>query len=51
MTIISSGKNSIITLTGYIDLGITNNGVVEINAKNTNMKLIIDGTVNRYVCL
>ncbi|AFB21518.1 hypothetical protein [Rickettsia canadensis] len=49
MTIISSGKNSIITLTGYIDPGIPNTGLVEINAKNTNIKLIIDSIVNRYV--
>ncbi|WP_017442698.1 beta strand repeat-containing protein [Rickettsia gravesii] len=48
MTIVASGKNSTIELTGNIEPVVPNTGVVEINARNANTKLTIDGTANKY---
>lgn len=48
MTTVASGKNSTIELTGNIEQVIPNTGVVEINARNINTKLTIDGMANKY---
>ncbi|MCX4079329.1 hypothetical protein N7280_01495 [Rickettsia rhipicephali] len=48
MTTVASGKNSTIELTGNIESVVPNTGVVEINARNANTKLTIDGTANKY---
>ncbi|KJW04713.1 cell surface antigen-like domain protein [Rickettsia argasii T170-B] len=48
MTTVASGKNSTIELTGNIEQVVPNTGVVEINARNANTKLTIDGMANKY---
>ncbi|MEG8230051.1 hypothetical protein O6R16_03070 [Candidatus Rickettsia tasmanensis] len=48
MTTVASGKNSTIELTGNIEPVVPNTGVVEINARNANTKLTIDGMANKY---
>ncbi|WP_256621196.1 hypothetical protein [Rickettsia sp. TH2014] len=48
MTTVASGNNSAIELTGNIEPLVPNVAIVEINAKNANTKLTIDGTANNY---
>ncbi|MFQ3886744.1 MAG: hypothetical protein AB8U88_03890 [Rickettsia conorii subsp. raoultii] len=48
MTTVASSKNSTIELTGNIEPVVPNTGVVEINARNANTKLTIDGMANKY---
>ncbi|QQV75716.1 hypothetical protein H6P87_01280 [Rickettsia tillamookensis] len=48
MTTVASGNNSTIELTGNIEPLVPNTAIVEINAKNANTKLTIDGTANEY---
>ncbi|WP_392505694.1 hypothetical protein ACE5D9_04720 [Rickettsia sp. 2024-CO-Wats] len=48
MTTVASGKNSTIELTGNVESVVSNIGVVEINARNANTKLTIDGMANKY---